>query len=555
LRKTLFQVFTRQTDVDTVNDLNDMDEQDKGNDKLNTNRKRGLHTLILVLVGMLLVGCSNDILDPSQIGRFRPVPVINVILDSLGVADEPQGRYAEAEDPRPDDVLEYEQDYRFGTGDLVRVSIYELYREGTTDLREYVVTETGKISIPEVGLIGAAGLTENQLEEEIIAILKPNILVDPSVIVSLTESRSHVFSVSGNGVSRSIGRATLPRYPMRLREALDIAGGVGEFNVTNIYVARDVTGQESYDLNGSDAIIGEEIEPIDKAGSSEDRDWPVGEEDEMLEIIAPSVEVDGLVIASAEMVTAEDLALESMAEPTQFRDSAAKTNQNDKGRIEWVFEDGRWVPIKIDGGQTHSRPVANGVSAGRTDFEESRREESYGLEHLGSAGKQVRVIKIPVDKLLGGDPAYNIIIRPGDSITVPADVIGEFTMMGNVNRVGYIQLSGRPMTLKQAIAAAGGLNALAYPKKVEVVRRIGQNKEVTVMVDLDKIAKGLQPDFFIKQHDLINVGTHGSSRFLAVLRNAFRATYGFGFIYDRNLAIEDFGNDPFPGHMSLNKLF
>jgi len=124
-----------------------------------------------------------------------------------------------------------------------------------------------------------------------------------------------------------------------------------------------------------------------------------------------------------------------------------------------------------------------------------------------------------------------------------------------VNRVGYIQLSGRPMTLKQAIAAAGGLNALAYPKKVEVVRRIGANREVTVMVDLDKIAKGLQPDFFIKQHDLINVGTHGSSRFLAVLRNAFRATYGFGFIYDRNLAIEDFGNDPFPGHMSINGLF
>ena len=538
-----------------VNDLNYMDEQDKGNDKLNTNRKRGLHTLILILVGMLLVGCSNDILDPSQIGRFRPVPVINVILDSLGVADEPQARYAEAEDPKPDDVLEYEQDYRFGTGDLVRVSIYELYREGQSDIREYVVTETGKISIPEVGLIGAAGLTENQLEEEIVAVLKPNILVEPSVTVSLRESRSQVFSVSGNGIGRPLGRASLPRYPMRLREALDIAGGVGEFNVTNIYVARDVTGQESYDLNGSDAIIGEEIEPIDKAGVSEDRNWPVGEEDEMLEIITPSVEVDGLVIASAEMVTAEDLALESMAEPTQFRDSSEKTDQNDNGRIEWVFEDGRWVPIEINGGQIRSRPVANGVSAGGTDFEETRREESYGLEHLGSAGKQVRVIKIPVDKLLGGDPAYNIIIRPGDSITVPADVIGEFSVMGNVNRVGYIQLSGRPMTLKQAIAAAGGLNALAYPKKVEVVRRIGENKEVTVMVDLDKIAKGLQPDFFIKQHDLINVGTHGSSRFLAVLRNAFRATYGFGFIYDRNLAVEDFGNDPFPGHMSLNGLF
>ena len=59
------------------------------------------------------------------------------------------------------------------------------------------------------------------------------------------------------------------------------------------------------------------------------------------------------------------------------------------------------------------------------------------------------------------------------------------------------------------------------------------------MVDLDKIASGEQPDFFIKPNDLINVGTHPTSRWRAVLRNAFRATYGFGFVYDRNFAYSD----------------
>ena len=68
-------------------------------------------------------------------------------------------------------------------------------------------------------------------------------------------------------------------------------------------------------------------------------------------------------------------------------------------------------------------------------------------------------------------------------------------------------------------------------------------QEEIVLVDLKKIALGIQPDFFIKQHDLINVGTHGTSRWLAVLRNAFRATYGFGLVYDRNFANSDF--DPF----------
>jgi polysaccharide export outer membrane protein len=60
------------------------------------------------------------------------------------------------------------------------------------------------------------------------------------------------------------------------------------------------------------------------------------------------------------------------------------------------------------------------------------------------------------------------------------------------------------------------------------------------MVDLDKIASGEQPDFFIKPNDLINVGTHPTSRWRAILRNAFRATYGFGFVYDRNFAYRDY---------------
>ena len=132
-------------------------------------------------------------------------------------------------------------------------------------------------------------------------------------------------------------------------------------------------------------------------------------------------------------------------------------------------------------------------------------------------------------------------IRPGDSIHVPVDIIGEFYIMGNCNFQGNINLTGRPMTLKMAIASAGGLGPLAWPKRCEVTRRIGKKKEETVMVDLDKIARGEQPDFFIKPNDLINVGTHPTSRWRAILRNAFRATYGFGFIYDRNFADRDFG--------------
>ena len=45
---------------------------------------------------------------------------------------------------------------------------------------------------------------------------------------------------------------------------------------------------------------------------------------------------------------------------------------------------------------------------------------------------------------------------------------------------------------------------------------------------------------FLKPNDVIAVGTDPRGIFYAVVRNAFRMTYGFGFIYDRNFANPSF---------------
>jgi hypothetical protein len=218
---------------------------------------------------------------------------------------------------------------------------------------------------------------------------------------------------------------------------------------------------------------------------------------------------------------------------------------------DWVFRNGQWVrkqdstppaaPLAAVPARAEPSPPA-GHEAARAPAAAVRggEPEKLPMDAEWEQAIQTRVIRIPTDKLLAGDPRYNIIIKPGDTIHVPVDLIGEFAIMGNVNRAGSIDLTGRPMTLKTAIAAAGGLGPLAVPKNVEVIRRIGTAREEIVMVDLDKIASGEQPDFFIKPNDLINVGTNALARYRAVLRNAFRATYGFGFVYDRNFADVDY---------------
>jgi len=467
---------------------------------------------------------------------------VNVILDSLGVAEEEASAWEGAEDPRPIDVMAYESDYVFGSGDIVRISVFELLRENDVFSNDYIVTETGKISIPEVGVVEAAGLTESQLEDEIKQILKPNILVNPSVTVILLRSQGRMFSILGDGVPAP-GRYLIPRYDFRLTDALATAGGPKQFYVSNIYVSRSVKGKEA-EL----APIGPEFTEPEKVEEL------IGPGEKMLEIITPRAQgqwpENRMVVASAEMVTDKELVEAALPEGLEAsgdgepRSSEGRGEQEQKphenrGRIEWIFQDGKWIPVQI--GRTGPAKRTVRVEPEKAALPEERVPADFGWEQIGTGGVQTRVIKILADKLLGGDPKYNIVIRPGDSIYVPIDIIGEFYIEGNVNYQGAIALTGRPMTLKMAIAAAGGLGPLAWPKRCEVVRRIGKKKEEIVMVDLDKIARGEQPDFFIKPNDLVNVGTHPSSRWRAVLRNAFRATYGFGFIYDRNFADRDVG--------------
>lgn len=528
-----------------------------------------LHYGMVALAGiaLLTVGCYNDPLDPTQIGRFEPTPAVNVILDTLGVADEPTPVYEGAEDPKPEDLVDLKTDYVFGPGDVVRISIFELYNEGQTYVNDYIVTETGRISIPDVGIVQAAGLTEPQLEQEIRNILSPSILRNPSVTATLLQSQSRFFSIVGQGVGQS-ARYPIPRYTFRLTDAIAQAGGVSEFNVSYIYISRDISGQALDELPMAAPAAEQPAppEPAPAAAPAEPQSPQAPSEDQMLDLIAPAVvkRTGGLMITSSEMSSRREL--EALAAPagvdvpdepeandaqqpdwpTQYGadpDAAVKTPPST--RIEWVFENGQWRPKPVAIDQPPAAPAAQ-RGATQPPSDRPQTPAPTGLADVGQAGRLARVIKIPVDKLLSGDPRYNVVIRPGDRITVPVDLIGEFWVMGNVNAQGAVPITGRPITLKQAIATAGGLNPIAYPKKVEVVRRIGRNsaglmQEETVLVDLQKIAKGQQPDFFIKPNDLINVGTHGSSRFQAVLRNAFRASYGFGFIYDRNFADRHFG--------------
>ena len=95
-----------------------------------------------------------------------------------------------------------------------------------------------------------------------------------------------------------------------------------------------------------------------------------------------------------------------------------------------------------------------------------------------------RVIRVPIWRLQHyGELKYNIVIRPGDMIVVPDPVTGVYYMGGHFLRSGVYSLTGIPVTIKEAWIAAGGGDDLAIPRRSEIIRQLGNDKEVFVRVD------------------------------------------------------------------------
>ena len=244
--------------------------------------------------------------------------------------------------------------------------------------------------------------------------------------------------------------------------------------------------------------------------------------------------------------------------------AAASKDEEKLGR--WIWSDGKWVEVK-DKSAPEGKPavaaqppegqppvetpaVAAKPAEGTQPPEAAQPPEGVPAEVatgkleeklrllgvIQGAGQLRRIIRFDVRALQAGDPTQNIILRDGDVVTIPSPLMGDFYLAGEVARPGVYSLTGRKITLLQAIAAAGGLTAVAVPWRTEVIRRISETEEDIIYVDISQVARGEVPDFYVQPEDLIRVGTDQGAVFNAVNRNAYRATYGWGSVYDMNFA-------------------
>lgn len=493
----------------------------------NRNRRRasrptGLRGLIVAAVLPLLVGCSYDsFMDPSIVGRWEMTPTIVPILERIAPIEPADGGEVEYSDVRPEDLVPEISAYRIGPGDILEIVVYDLFVRNAPDRFERQVDRRGYVDVPQIGEVYTDGLTREQLQDALIARIRARgLLDDPIVSVVVLAQRNLTYTVIG-AVSRA-DSFLISKADFRLLEALATAGSFNE-QADFVYIIRQVG------LTAEAA--GETTDTQSPTAPDRSRDPEAGED--LLRIIDELGEPPAgnpAVMQPSDRGRPPAIGLPDDDAPIATPERRAPVEQTSAagdgpGGAAWRYIDGRWRLVRRAPRPPSTTEIADGAGP--------------ELDQLVTQ----RVIRVPVKPLLAGDARFNIVIRPGDIIRVPPQDSGTVFIAGQVSRPGAIQLAPG-LTLTRAIDSVGGLSGLAVPERVDLVRMVGATRQATIRLNLRAIEEGTQPDVFIKDNDRINVGTNFWALPLAVVRGGFRASYGFGFLLDRNFANDIFGPPP-----------
>lgn len=495
-----------------------------------------------------MIGCEVDsYFDPSVTGYWEHTPTSVPILERLAAIEEAPQDEIETSEPTREDLIAEAMAYRLGPSDELEIQVENFSQSSRTDQIPATVDQRGYINFPKIGSLYVLGKTDSEVTEIIAqAIREKQILADPKVLVTVRAQRQQTFSVTG-GVAQP-GGYFIPKPDYRLLEALTAAGGVSE-QAQKILVIRQVPL--------SDEVRGVSVPPApsEKPVDAPETKPPLKPEDAekiMRDILegepkksngSPGAMGVGVRGAGARRVGAQpegakqpekkpeiDLINERMpTEGVNESQPGAPVSAPVRGKTKWVFINGQWT--RQTGMSPRATPAAPSI-------------DPLAKANVAQDVMAQRVIEVPAQRLLAGHADVNIVIRPGDVIRVPIPDQGLYYIEGAINNPGAygIPPSGK-LTLQQAIVAANGLAGQAIPERVDLTRRVSNDREATIRLNYRAIAEKTQPNIYVKPEDVINIGTNFWAFPLAVFRQGIRASYGFGFILDRNFSGDVFGID------------
>jgi protein involved in polysaccharide export with SLBB domain len=575
-----------------------------------------VHGSLLAVVAAF-AGCeTKSYMDPSRTGYFETTPTSIPILSRIDVIEQAADSSIEYTQPTPEDLVPNQLEYRLAPGDVMKVSIPQLISSTETDVSTRVVDQAGKISLPIIGQVQAAGLTVQEIEKEIVTRLA-GVITNPKAFISVEEARAYQFRILGS--VEAPGLYALNKPDLRVLDALALARGAVP-STTRILVTRAKANDAQYESDYGGRTGAQKVEPAAGAKPATKTEAPVPQEQPKpvnpappsgadIEALinelpgaaaapaaapapapapaaepaaapaaaptsepapsaepatqpatqpgmlssrarqAPPVDIDQLEPAKASDTAAADIAAQSTEEGDRFTfDNATQT----------------WVKVKHADAKA---PAASKVTADTATAPASAPAPAAGTAtdaavpglRTGDAARargrakvdekkafSSRVIEVDYNQLVRGAANLNVIIRPNDMLYCDTGEVGVVYIGGEIARPGVYNLptSGK-LTLSRLVDAAGGLGQIAIPQRVDLIRRIGGDKEAAIRVNLAAIRNRAEPDIFMKSDDHVIIGTNFWATPLAVIRNGFRMTYGFGFLIDRNFGNDVFGPPPY----------
>ncbi|MDB5445781.1 MAG: gumB [Phenylobacterium sp.] len=176
--------------------------------------------------------------------------------------------------PPPDAVTHQRAagDYRIGPQDTLDINVSQV-----EELSKPVQVDTGgKILLPLVGQIQAAGRTPGELSQDLAVALKKHYMKDPQVVVSVKESQSQKVTIDG-----AVGQPGVYALagPTTLMQAVSLAHGADPklANLHKVAIFRTIGGERRsafYDLSQirsgraeDPPVYGSDIVVVDTSGT------------------------------------------------------------------------------------------------------------------------------------------------------------------------------------------------------------------------------------------------------------------------------------------------
>jgi polysaccharide export outer membrane protein len=151
---------------------------------------------------------------------------------------EQEAKSASQNPQQPNPVLTIGKEYRVGPNDLLDIEVLNL-ENGKRTVR---VNAAGYITLPLIGSVTVAGLTQQQVEQHIASLYGDKYLQDPQVSVFIKEFTTERITVDGAvakpGIYPLVGQMTLLRV-------IALAGGFGQIaNSSQVMLFRQGTNGE-----------------------------------------------------------------------------------------------------------------------------------------------------------------------------------------------------------------------------------------------------------------------------------------------------------------------